>query len=91
MPLDPVRLADTRAWLLKAANDLRGAEVDLAADPPLPGDALFHCQQVAEKALKAFLTWHDRRFRKTHNLVELGDQSREIDDTLHELCAGQRR
>jgi HEPN domain-containing protein len=48
---DPVRVADTRAWFAKAANDLRGADVDLAADPPLLGDALFHCQQAVEKAL----------------------------------------
>lgn len=35
MPHDPVRVADTRAWIQKAANDLRAAEVDTAADPPL--------------------------------------------------------
>jgi len=57
----------------------------LEAEPPLLGDAIFHCQQAVEKALKAFLTWHDRPFRKTHNLVELGDQCREIDSTLEEL------
>ena len=85
MPPDRVRLADTRAWLAKAADDLRGAELDLSAERPLLGDALFHCQQAAEKALKAFLTWHDRPFRKTHNLVELGDQCREIDPTLENL------
>jgi HEPN domain-containing protein len=38
----------------------------------LLGDATFHCQQAVEKAMKAFLTWHDRIFRKTHDLVELG-------------------
>ena len=30
-------------------------QIDLAAAPPLPGDAAFHCQQATEKALKAFL------------------------------------
>ena len=25
-----------------------------------------------EKALKAFLSWHDRPFRKTHSIEELG-------------------
>jgi hypothetical protein len=29
MALDPVLVADTKGWLAKAANDLRGAEVDL--------------------------------------------------------------
>jgi hypothetical protein len=37
-----VRAADTRAWLARAQDDLRGAEIDLAASPPLLGDAAFH-------------------------------------------------
>jgi len=44
MPLDPIRVADTRAWLLKASDDLRGAQIDLDADPPLLGDVFFHSQ-----------------------------------------------
>ena len=51
------------AWLSKARNDLRAARVLLAADPPLPGDAAFHCQQSVEKSLKAFLTLHVIRSR----------------------------
>ena len=38
MPPDRVRLTDTRAWLAKAADDLRGAELDLSAERPLLGD-----------------------------------------------------
>lgn len=49
------------------------------------GDALFHCQQAIEKALKAFLTWHDEPFRKTHDLGELGTQCVTLDDTLTAL------
>ena len=85
MSHDPVRVADTAAWLRKAALDLRAAEVDLAADPPLFEDALFHCQQAAEKALKAFLTWHDVPFRKTHSLEEIGHQCEQIDGSLADL------
>jgi HEPN domain-containing protein len=85
MPLDPVLVADTKAWLTKAANDLRGADIDLAASPPLIEDALFHCQQAAEKAFKAFLTFHNRAFRKTHNLEEIGKACAEIDGTLKPL------
>lgn len=77
MPHDAARVADTRGWLLKARGDLRGAEVDLAAAPPLTEDAAFHCQQAAEKTLKAFLAWHDVPFRKTHDLAEIGVQSLE--------------
>jgi hypothetical protein len=70
MQPDPVRLADTRAWLVKAANDLRAAAVDLAATPPLLEDALFHCQQAAEKAFKAFLTESMRCGSHGFHLVE---------------------
>ena len=43
------------------------------------------CQQLAEKALKGFLTWHDRPFRKTHNLVEIGQQCAAVDGTLEDV------
>jgi HEPN domain-containing protein len=74
MQPDAARRADTLAWLRKAEGDLRAAAVDLGADPPLVDDALFHCQQAVEKALKGLLTWHDVPFRKTHSLEELGRQ-----------------
>jgi HEPN domain-containing protein len=43
---------------------------------------LFHCQQAVEKSLKAFLAWHDKPFRKTHSLEELGAACEAIDATL---------
>jgi HEPN domain-containing protein len=86
MAADAARAADTRGWLRRAAADLRGADVDLAADPPLIGDAVFHCQQAAEKALKAFLAWHDVPFRKTHDLAEVGQQCIALDRSLEPLC-----
>jgi HEPN domain-containing protein len=52
------------------------------ATPPFVRDALFHCQQVVEKAMKALLTWHDSAFWKTHNLEELGELCTRIDGTL---------
>ena len=82
MALDPVLVADTRSWLAKAASDLRGAEIDLAAVPPLLEDLVFHCQQAAEKAFKAYLTWQDQPFRKTHDLQEVGGQCTGFDPTL---------
>jgi HEPN domain-containing protein len=72
MPHDPVRIAETKSWLVKAARDLRAADHEWSATPPLRDDIAFHCQQAVEKSLKAFLTWHDVAFRKTHDLIELG-------------------
>ena len=53
--------------------------------PPLTADIVFHAQQLAEKSLKAFLAWHDQEFRKTHSLVEIGQQCLAIDTTLRAL------
>jgi len=66
--------------------DLRAAEHLLVAQPPLTGLALFHAQQAVEKTLKAFLSWHDIPFRKTHDLSVLGQQCLAIDGTLENLC-----
>ena len=85
MPHDPALVAETQAWLEKAAEDLAAAALDLGANPPLCGDAAFHAQQAVEKVLKAFLTWHGREFRKTHNLIELGQYGAEVDRNLEPL------
>lgn len=82
---DPAITEDVRAWLGRAAADVRAGEVDLAASPPLLEDVLFHCQQAAEKALKAFLAWHDQPFRKTHSLEEIGRQCAQLDPSLDGL------
>lgn len=79
------RAAEAREWLAKVALDLRAARIDLQAVPPLPEDALFHCQQAIEKALKALLVWHDTIFRKTHSLEEIGRICSSIDSSLDDL------
>jgi len=84
MAVDPELMAETRAWFVKASNDLRAAEALLANSPPLFDEAVFHCQQAAEKVLKGFLTWNGRTFRKTHNLEEIGEQCVSVDPALRE-------
>ena len=85
MPHDPELVAETRGWLVRAHRDLAGGRVDLAAEPPLTGDAVFHAQQAAEKAMKGLLTWHSEPFRKTHNLTELGAMCTRPDPSLEPL------
>jgi HEPN domain-containing protein len=82
MPHDPELVAETHEWLIRARRDLDAAAHDLTADPPLLHDVAFHAQQAAEKTFKAFLTWHGRPFRKTHNLEELGQQCIDVDSGL---------
>jgi len=58
-------------WLMKACQDLRSARCLCRNTPPLLDTAAYHCQQAAEKALKAYLSMCDIPFRKTHLLAPL--------------------
>ena len=85
MPHDPARLADTKAWMARAASDLGAGAHEMTAVPPFTADAVFHAQQAAEKAFKGFLAWHDVPFGKTHDLAALGRLCAEIDRALAAL------
>ena len=43
---DPERIAETRAWFVKAAQDLAAAEHEFTASSPLAEDIVFRPQQV---------------------------------------------
>lgn len=61
-----------RLWITKAENDLITAEHSLNIKPKPPVDIIcFHAQQCAEKYLKAYLTYQDIEFEKTHDIGEL--------------------
>jgi predicted nucleotidyltransferase/HEPN domain-containing protein len=82
-PID--KAEDTAEWMRKARSDLRTAEALLALRPPEVGNTLYHCQQAAEKAMKALLYWQDVPFRKTHKLDELGQPCVDGDPSLASL------
>ncbi|MBZ5724432.1 MAG: HEPN domain-containing protein [Acidobacteriia bacterium] len=75
-----LRHEETGARLDRARRDLRAAGLLIAGDAN--AEALFHCQQAVEKALKAFLTFHQRTFRKTHDLGDVSSGCLAIDDSL---------
>jgi HEPN domain-containing protein len=78
-----LRASEAREWLAKAWDDLGSARVLAAAGHD--ANALYHCQQAGEKSLKAYLTFHDQPFRKTHSLKELGESCSLLDSSLQEL------
>ena len=62
----------TDEWVTRADNDFYSADLLLhSGDVPFTDTACFHCQQCAEKYLKAFLTEHLIRFERTHALMDL--------------------
>src|SRR5580658_3233163 len=84
---EDARLQDVRAWLAKARLDLRAAALEMSVPAEgLWGDIAFHSQQAAEKALKAFLAWHDVPFRKTHNLEDLSQRCVALDAAMQPLA-----
>ena len=75
-------VAKVKAWITHADTDIGAGVWDLATDMPYTGDAVFHAQQGAEKALKAFLAWHGVLFDATGDLAVLGRLCTQIDMTL---------
>ena len=65
-------LAMTREWVTKAEGDYDVVLLLLRSRKRSRLDAIaFHCQQCAEKYLKALLTEESVAFPKTHDLFEL--------------------
>ncbi len=63
---------EIREWLKKAEEDFAGAlHLQRRRTKPLADLVCFHCQQAAEKYLKALLILHEVTFPKTHDLVSL--------------------
>lgn len=58
-------------WVRKAEEDWLGAHALARRKPPLRDLACFHCQQAAEKYLKALLQEAGAVVPKTHNLRDL--------------------
>src|SRR5262249_8478649 len=59
----------TRGWVRKAEGDFRLAVAIARGDEPFHDEQCFHCQQSAEKYLKALLEELGHTVPKTHNLV----------------------
>ena len=62
---------------LKSANGLLKIEVFSTAN--------YHCQQAAEKALKAYLVFKNHKTIKTHDLVKLIVKCSQFDKTFETL------
>ena len=82
MTPEELRRDEANRWLAIASKDLRAARI-LAAEEPT--GSVFHSQQAAEKAAKAFLAFHNVPFRRIHDMKELGEQCIALDPSLFTL------
>jgi HEPN domain-containing protein len=74
--MDNAKYEEVRQWLLKSRRDLKVAIILFENEESLLDAVVYHCQQAAEKALKAYLAYQNTMIRKIHDL-----------DVLLELCA----
>jgi HEPN domain-containing protein len=73
------------AWIFRAENDLRLAEVGIRQDDPITDAAIYHTQQCAEKALKGFLALHQAEIKRIHDLTKLIDMCAVFDSSFESL------
>jgi HEPN domain-containing protein len=81
-PPEEVKRELVQEWLARAEEDFAVARHLVSQDTPYPSAVGFHAQQAAEKYLKAYLTWQQIEFPKTHDLEELLDLIATVNDAL---------
>ncbi len=71
-------------WLDHAETDLRTARIlgGVAADPRT---VVYHCHQVAEKALKSFILFKQKRHLDGHNITFLTRQAARADRSFEKF------
>lgn len=83
--MDDTRKELQRSWLTKAASDLRSARVLGSADDAPLDTAIYHCQQTAEKAVKAFLVSKQISPEKTHDIRKLTLEAADHEPRFNEV------
>jgi HEPN domain-containing protein len=69
-------------WFRKADHDLTAAH-KLIEDADILDTVCFHCQQAAEKYLKAYLIFNGIEIERTHNLNKLKKECVKFDAGFH--------
>ncbi len=74
-----------KQWLAKATSDLLNADNNLKAEN-IPYDTVcFHCQQAAEKILKAYLVARGKEYPISHDLLLILEQITSLDPKAEQL------
>ncbi len=70
-------------WLKIVEDDLKVAKALLVTE--VFGTVAYHCQQAAEKSLKAYLVFKNYKVIKTHDLIMLVDLCCKLDRDFEKL------
>lgn len=76
---------EIKKWIKKAESDLKTAKILYDSKEVVTESICFHCQQAAEKYLKAFLVFHKKEFRRTHIIAELLKLCIDLDSDFNKL------
>jgi HEPN domain-containing protein len=92
--MDDAKRELLHSWLLKASHDLAAARLLAQGGRPILDVAIYHCQQAAEKAVKAFLVFNDEFPDRTHDVDVLIQRGMPFEpglvtlrrDSAHTIC-----
>lgn len=77
--MDEAKRELVKQWLQKAFHDMIAARSLSQLEPAVMDVAIYHCQQAAEKAVKAFLVFRDQEPGRTHDVDRLLEQSARLE------------
>lgn len=86
--MDDPNYEEVQQWLTKSQRDLKVAWVLFKSEESFLDAVVYHCQQSAEKSLKAYLTYKNTTFRKTHDLDVLIDLCCQSEASFQDLKDG---
>ncbi len=75
-------------WIGKAEEDLLVVQQLMSSEIPIKGPIAYHCQQSAEKFLKAFMLFHSLEIPRTHNIEFLLEKCAQIDKSFSNVDPG---
>ena len=85
--MDEAKRELVQQWLKKAHHDLLSAQWLAEAPTHLLDTAIYHCQQAAEKSIKAVLVFHDQPFEKTHDVGAVLTQATSVEPSLSAVAS----
>ncbi|EFA68208.1 HEPN domain-containing protein [Cylindrospermopsis raciborskii] len=83
--MDSPKDEEVRQWIIKSQRDIKVARILIENEVSLLDAVVYHCQQSAEKALKAYLTHQDLGFKKTHDLGVLVEMCSVFEPNFQDL------
>lgn len=81
---DKKRKILAKEWIAKSMDDYKSAKVVLK-EGGYYGTTCFLSQQIAEKCLKGFLVFYNKKIKKIHDLVKLLNECKEIEKDIDKL------